>query len=144
MSKVLARGIDVKTDEWRYGSYLYDGWTDKHFIVDKIDFFKSKIQESKLVLHAHEVKPSTVGIFTGENDKNGKQIWEGDVIEWTHWECDTGNGKEGTITEIFVVQKKRSYFYPLNWLKSSTVKVIGNVYDNPEYAELKRIEQEGE
>lgn len=83
-----------------------------------------------------EVIPETVGQHTGLNDRYGKRIFEGDIVDcWS----------EGVNAKGSVQQRKDGLWiiYP-NWQKKimwglcpdeychTTVEVIGNIYDNPE------------
>lgn len=99
---------------------------------------------------AHDVDPETVGQFTGLHDKNGKEIYEGDVIELVNEAgetirivCRFGEA----IREIYEnkVQIIGFYFempdgrkcFPIvkNYKGCNDVElynIIGNVHDNPE------------
>ena len=89
---------------------------------------KSRVPESRL--------PEQVEImqFTGLLDKNGKEIWEGDVVET---ETSTGLHK----FEVEYDNEKASYMCPhivddecettLGQLPNS-IEIIGNIYENPE------------
>jgi len=66
--------------------------------------------------------------FTGLHDKNGKEIWEGDLIRYHKnkgiW---TVEYQEGTF---WFIEKNGRYMW--NQLDTNKVEVIGNIYENPE------------
>ena len=70
--------------------------------------------------------------YTGLKDKNGKEIWEGDVVKfprqwWTHGD------KEFHIEEIKFGNGTFSFFNSGDWsVESDEMEVLGNIYENPE------------
>ena len=82
----------------------------------------------------HRVKPLTVGQYTGLKDRNGKRIFEGDilkaplgdrfivfVVEW-----DKENGRFlGFTSDRHIMYAGRE----------PKAEIIGNIYDNPELLE---------
>lgn len=69
--------------------------------------------------------------FTGLHDKNGKEIYEGDIVQWEDT-VDDGYGC-GYLTKI---QEEVIFgggaYNPISTMPSKYFEVIGNVYENPE------------
>ena len=83
-----------------------------------------------------EINPETLGQYTGLKDKNGKEIYEGDIVEKKSIEY-LFNGEEKIITwkgvvvykaPKFIFQGKDGYYLAGTY----GFEVIGNIYDNPE------------
>lgn len=74
---------------------------------------------------------------TGLKDKNGKLIYEGDIINYSPG--DKVNTVENFAQKIFqgkyVVEFCEYYFSPFNHVNTKTVEVIGNIHENPELLE---------
>ena len=85
----------------------------------------------------YSVIPETVGQFTGATDKNGKKIFEGDIVVY--------EVQKGILFNKGVINwdaKNASWAHQLNTMNpclcmfdSSTHEVIGNIHDNPELLE---------
>lgn len=79
------------------------------------------------MLYADEVELMQ---FTGLTDKNGKDVYEGDVVEWD----DTRNndmygGEMETLTET--VTFEGGAFLPVCLIPESEYMVVGNIFENP-------------
>ena len=130
MRDVLFRGKRVDNGETVEGFYIFDGFN--HYIVK---FYTDENAEGTLypIQEAFEVVPETVEQFIGQTDKNGKRIFDGDILQkdgskyrvyyyptfamYMLTRLPNGGGSNGMITQIF------------------DCKVIGNIHDNPEMLE---------
>jgi len=77
--------------------------------------------------------------FTGMSDKNGKEIYEGDILGWMWGGVGQGDGTPAK-SEVyfdrykFAVRTGRTSF---GWKLSQAAEVIGNIHENPELLEDK-------
>ena len=139
IGEIKFRGKRVDNGEWIYGHYLKSastliaidgGLVDGHFKLREVD-------------------PATVGQYTGLKDKNGKEIFEGDIVD-VEMERVSHLGKieKHPFIERHVVewaQKDTGFRFKgcddgVYWIIEDTdMTVIGNIYENPEL--LKGVEQ---
>ena len=130
MREILFRGKRIDNGEWVEGFYNHipngRGGMDEHLI--------QAVKEDGSIGRLYNVEPETVGQFTGLTDKNGKKIFDGDILVFS----------KGATHPIMV------YWDGLGWkflrngkriedaFECNTIshiqycEVIGNIHDKPE------------
>ena len=133
MREILFRGKVTKVpkhlkDRMAVGDWVYGSYVD-YPVAQIFDLEDEYI-----------IDPATVGQFTGLCDKNGKKIFEGDVLsKEDSWTFYIGY-ENGSLNAIPFVPKLSSNWarYMDNFLRfglcdrSDLFEVIGNIHDNPE------------
>mgnify|MGYP000893586422 CR=1 FL=1 len=114
MREYKFRGKRIDNGEWVYG-YVY-----------KDALIGCNILQTKPCLAAIMVDPSTAGQYTGLKDKNGKEIYEGDVVRLFGGEYCQGYYEHDQTIVV------KSAYDIVAMEESENVQLLGNVWDNPE------------
>lgn len=137
MREILFKAKRIDNGEWVEGYYQkrYDLLDNEEHLIFHADSYN--------VWEYAEIIPETLCQFTGLCDKNGKRIWENDVV-WLV--CD---GKEHIYqivwdnSELDFKATKGEENYGTNYeylLCCDEIEVIGNIFDNKELSQGKSNE----
>lgn len=153
MREVLFRGKRVDNGEWVIGYYFHYETCHEHFIITDMSYDTPDMEQ---------VIPETVGQYTGLTDKNGKKIFEGDIVKSKHTAFTDSDKKPKYSYDLekqeseygypkiiyyrnYVVQlydaryriknKNITHYINYNFIYNHEVEVVGNIHDNPELLE---------
>ena len=147
MREILFRGKRKDNGEWIEGSVLQT--EDECRIATS--YLRESDERDPVIAAAYIVKPKTVGQYTGLHDKNGRKIFEGDIVKKQDDQC-VGVVKYGVYTNPFnsdglgghvgfyiewkegwIMLRRRDILF---WI--DTIEVIGNIFDNQEIKHTER------
>lgn len=144
MREILFRGKRVDDCEWIYGDLLTP--------TDIMDVWE--ISENTDMGDRYEIDPETVGQYTGLKDKNGKKIFEGDILQGYQYPY-LSEGHFNYYAEVIYFDNCPAFgIYTFknpnlnvvrgisagntdlmeDW-ESANWEIVGNIHDNPELLE---------
>ncbi len=132
MRTIKFRGRKINSGQWLYGDLMHDNVGGSYiYPIDAENLYKE-----------NAVIPDTVAQFTGLFDKNGKEIYEGDIMQIPPTECNN------EITGVVEFHSDRGSYLVRSFLSGTCYsldfavrermvgekrgEVVGNIHDNPE------------
>jgi uncharacterized phage protein (TIGR01671 family) len=130
MREILFRGKSI-LNEWKYGSLK------RQALNGEPSIWAIQNWDDATGLYENHIDPTAVGQFTGLFDKNGKKIFEGDIIFVWYRENQMKNSSEVKFENGAFGIDVKGEFAPF-WVSLDMCKfeVIGNIHDNPELLEV--------
>lgn len=120
--KYKAKRLD--NNEWVEG-YYWQNWCGNHFV-------RTTIEHGRIMIKDYEIDPKTLCEFTGLYDKNKVKIYEHDIVQDRYGnkqEVKYGIWNCGCCYDV--------YGWDILDNEDESLKVIGNIFDNPELLEVK-------
>ena len=139
------REIKFRGKSKYYGTWVYGYYVAPDIICRGYEYGD---HAEILLIGAEEVDPKTVGQYTNYKNKNGKEIYEGDIVGFVR---ENAFKERGLIIGIIKYHPDRLAYIVSNcivrqpdgekekwdytFLSEDDLEVIGNIYDNPELLE---------
>ena len=154
--EILFRGKRVDNGEWVEGYLFDDGYQKPEhvfvggLIIDEYEWTACDEWDINGIGFC-DVEPNTVCQYTGLTGKNGKKIWEGDIIKYHFGEAyapvkfgEYQNCFDSTSTchVGFYVDWDKNHNFRKDlgyWIKLVDAEVVGNIFDNPELLEEENV-----
>ena len=142
MREILFRGKRLDNGEWVYGAYRECDVTS-----ESAEF--KVILAPNIIDFWNRVDKSTVCQYTGLRDKNGKRIFEGDILHIVSYTCDydfktSVGAKYGYKSGLYVDGyfdggdfNEIGFAFDYWQNEDAEIEIIGNIHDNPELLEVR-------
>lgn len=133
MRQIKFRGKRVDNGEWVYG--------DLTRYSERMSYITADLVEGEV----YQVYTSTVGQYTGLKDKNGKEIFEGDIVTANWYDYDEPNHCITGIVEFsqgwgayWIADYETKEFSEINGcgFYAWDIEIISNIHDNPDLLEV--------
>lgn len=124
--EILFKAKRKDNGEWVEGLPGYD----INGKITEIEVYK-KVFDCRI----YEIDPNTLCQFTGLTDKNGRKIWENDIIKTSQYGVDNGDGRNFAGFDIFSISFSECSFCLMNkWRRfnlrpNRDMEAIGNIFD---------------
>ena len=128
MREILFRGKQIDTGVWVEGFFCNEN-------CDSV--FSLMYEQANIIKKGtgywYSVIPNTVGQYTGLTDKNGKRIFEGDILQYKNETCWVINwcAEETRFVVTGYIDGKKCEHICIDTVFRD-FEVIGNIHDNPE------------
>lgn len=134
-NRYLFRGKQTDNGEWIIGSLIIDKQQDIETgeQIEIIGIYPSEYKD-----FSKRIDPSTVCQCTGLKDKNGKLIWENDIVRCVY-DCNEKTYIviwDDSEVDFKATNGKENYGGNFQYLTCcEEIEILGNIFDNPKLLE---------
>lgn len=137
--RYLFKAKRTDNGEWAVGYYGVIG--ERSVIIEKCaeNYYYPDTCKSRHGNQIHEVNSKTICQCTGLKDKNGKLIWENDIVRDKEGNCYKAFWQNNYYQFSWICVKSDIFQIGTKWdlyiWRSYEIEIIGNVFDNKELLE---------
>ena len=132
--RYLFKAKSLDNGEWVKGALVYDDMDKLYRIIIELDYSTVTCIRADKALR---VDASTICQCTGLKDKNGKLIWENDIVNCLAEECcgyiSWNENEAGFYFNVLLEDGKFEEEHVYDY--QDCMEIIGNIFDNPELLE---------
>lgn len=137
--EILFKAKRRDNGEWVEGSLINTKKGVAYIIRSKSKAFIPKGENIICSAECYEIDPDTLCQYTGLTDKNGKKIWENDILRRDgYWDIriEFENGAFMVRNADKVQYINRVTCTPISTFNIKAYEVIGNIFDNADLLEV--------
>ncbi|HCJ4349383.1 TPA: hypothetical protein NR332_002895 [Listeria innocua] len=146
MREIEFRGKRIDNGEWVYGNLMQFEDSATFIFADERKGASTLTYAHFIINNMHAIDEKTVGQYTGLKDKNGKKIFEGDIVAFSEDDFHVFNSQVEYFSEdgypAFDIKVPSTYYFDSNVFSEVSmsglyeIEVIGNIHENPELMEV--------
>lgn len=140
MREILFKAKRLDNGEWVEGSLISTEDNSGFILQSKTKAFIPKRANTFCSTECYEIDQTTLCQYTGLVDKNGKRIWENDIVNRTDLhvvsEPSIGFIEYDLENTSFLIHWTNKVEYSPTYHWKDKLQVIGNIFDNAELLEV--------
>lgn len=132
---------ELPKEEWWVEGALFEGKENSYIFTNVKVTDKWENSEIGADVIGYLIDPETVCEYTGLTDKNGREIFEMDIVSYMDtYSTDNGYAESDCIGKVFWCEEELCFYVTErlsaeSWEVLEDCCVIGNIFDNPELLE---------
>lgn len=127
--EIKFRGKSVLNDEWIFGDLIQYESGEMAIFSKKLSQYGCEATE---MFNRSKVETTTVGQFTGLFDKNGNEIYEGDIIKGFDIIIEVWYSEDTACFMAEMKEPQNDMVDILGGYDTARMEIIANIYDHPE------------
>ncbi|EPC9931066.1 YopX family protein [Listeria monocytogenes] len=132
MREIEFRGKRIDNGEWVYGNLMQFEDSATFIFVDERKGASTLTYAHFIINNMHAIDEKTIGQYTGLKDKNGKKIFEGDIVDisvYDRLDWSSIKGKVVFLNGAWLVEDVGHFAITLQ-SETNEIEIIGNVHEN--------------